>query len=378
MLNKIKRYLPLFVLLVIAARFILNPEDFRRFLNAAEPLIGALFIIYLLQPVVNFIQSKFHAKRLIALLISYLLLFIIVGLFFYTLIPSLYDGVIGILPKDYGTFVENCCCNPIIIRYVGAERTRVFLNNIPSLLSEYINPILEYSTDLLSSMASVFKYVGLVLIALTMSFYALLESKDPGSSIAMFLYNTLSTRSAERILSLLAIIDDALKDFLQGKVITCLILGILTTIVLMLCNALFDLDIPNAALFGFLVGITNVIPYVGPLLGTLICVIISLFHGLAEAIVVLGVILVLQQIDNIFLEPRVLGSSCGVSPFWVLTSVTCLGLLFGGMGMILAVPIASVIQQLVMEYQRYQALRRRGVKVEFLQNVPEKWSRFRP
>lgn len=378
MISLFKRYLPLIILLMLAGRLLIHPEGLNRLWHAASPLLGALFIIYLLQPIVNFIQSKLHAKRIIALLLSYLILLTVVGVFFYALIPGLYKSVIHLLPHDYDAFVARCCENPFVMRYVGTERTRDFLYDVPSMLSRYVDPILEYSTDLISSLTSIIKYIGLVLIALIMSFYALLESKDPGSSIAGFLYNTLSLSAADRILSVLGIIDEALRDFITGKIITCLVLGGAVAVVLLFCNLIFDLNIPYAGLFGFLVGITNIIPYVGPLLGTAVCVLLSLFYGWAEAIVVLGVILALQQIDNIYLEPRVIGDSTGVSPFWVLTSVTCLGLLWGGIGMILAVPIASIIQKIVVEYQRYQFLKRQGITVDFLQNVPEKWLKFRP
>lgn len=378
MLGSIKRFLPYLILIALSIRFFIMPDGLHRLWSAASPLLGTLFIIYLLQPIVNFIQEKLHAKRIIALLLSYFLLLSITFLFFYALIPGIYQSVLHLLPHDYDAFVSRCCENPLLLRYVGAERTRTFLYNVPSMLTEYMDPLLHYSTDLLSSLSSLIKYIGIAFIALTMSFYALLESKDPGSSIAAFIYHTFSVTAADLMLSLLDIIDTALRRFIQGKMIACLILGIGTTLLLLLCNLLFDLSIPYAGLLGFLIALTNIIPYIGPLLGTVVCVLLSLFHGWVEALAVLGVVLLMQQVDNMYLEPRILGDSTGVSPFWVLTSVTCFGIFWGGIGMILAVPIASILRQMIVEYQRYQYLKHRGVPVSLFENVPEKWRKFRP
>jgi predicted PurR-regulated permease PerM len=100
---------------------------------------------------------------------------------------------------------------------------------------------------------------------------------------------------------------------------------------------------------GFIIGITNIIPYIGPFIGTIPCLIFALFSGFWEAIALLAIILIMQQIDNIIVSPRILGNSVGLKPFWVVASVTIGGSFFGAAGMILSVPIASVILTLVME-----------------------------
>ena len=68
MLCSIKRFLPYLILIALAIRFFIMPDGLQRLWSAASPLLGALFIIYLLQPIVNFIQEKLHAKRIIAIL----------------------------------------------------------------------------------------------------------------------------------------------------------------------------------------------------------------------------------------------------------------------------------------------------------------------
>lgn len=81
-----------------------------------------------------------------------------------------------------------------------------------------------------------------------------------------------------------------------------------------------------------------------------------------------------QQLDNLLIGPKILGDRSGVSPFWVLASVTCGGLLFGGIGMILAVPAAQVAGTLITEYQRSREPYSEG----FLGQIPPRFSHLRP
>ena len=88
----------------------------------------------------------------------------------------------------------------------------------------------------------------------------------------------------------------------------------------------------------------------------------------------LAIIIAGQQLDNMLIGPKILGDCAGVSPFWILASVTCGGLLFGGAGMILAVPAAQVIGALIAEYQEC-----RGSKAkDFLGRTPTRFSHLRP
>jgi predicted PurR-regulated permease PerM len=107
--------------------------------------------------------------------------------------------------------------------------------------------------------------------------------------------------------------------------------------------------VPYAPLMGTLIGFFNIIPYFGPIIGSVPVVLVSLFIDPPKALTALIIIIIIQQIDGNFLDPKIVGENVGVSPFWIITSVTVGGNLFGIPGMILGVPVVVLIKTIIEE-----------------------------
>ena len=133
------------------------------------------------------------------------------------------------------------------------------------------------------------------------------------------------------------LLDDSVGGFIRGKIIDSAIIGVLCYIVM----TMFRLD--YAMLISTIVGITNVIPFFGPFIGAIPSAFILLMVNPGEVIPFLIIILLIQQLDGNFIGPKILGSSMGLSPFWVLVAIVVMSGLFGFMGMIIGVPIFSVM-----------------------------------
>ncbi|MBE7036954.1 MAG: AI-2E family transporter [Ruminococcaceae bacterium] len=133
--------------------------------------------------------------------------------------------------------------------------------------------------------------------------------------------------------------------FFFGKVIDSLIVGVL-------CFAGFGLlGIPYAALLAIVVMVFNMIPYFGSIIGAIPAVLVALitkdiYFALWTALFLLAV----QQFDGLWLGPKILGNSIGVSPFWVIFAIVVFGGIFGLWGMILGVPVIAIIQMLATDY----------------------------
>lgn len=360
--------------ILLFARFLFHEGALQWLFNAGKPLMVALIIIYLLQPIVNWLSQNLHLPRALAVLVSYCFLLAILAFVVGTLIPAIVTNVAEILPKDYTALLDHIAAMPRIRNVIHSGLPQKLAQNIPELLSRYVSPLMKYSTNLLGSVASFFEVLSFFFLSLFMAYYALKDSSGLGCSIAKFLYKTIPVRVADRLLNFLEIINEALRNFITGKCIACFILGMIAYISILLVNLIFRLEIPYPGLFSFLIGITNIIPYIGPLLGALPCLLLSLFEGVPETIAVLAIIIAGQQLDNFLIGPKILGDLSGVSPFWVLASVTCGGLLFGGVGMILAVPAAQVACTLITEYQRSREPNSEG----FLGQIPPRFSHLRP
>ncbi|MNT26490.1 AI-2 transport protein TqsA [compost metagenome] len=137
--------------------------------------------------------------------------------------------------------------------------------------------------------------------------------------------------------------------FLASQFLDAVVVGFLVAI------ALGIMDIKYAPLLGFMIGLFNMIPYFGAIFGIAISVLITLITGGAtQALWMLVVVVILQQIDANIINPKIVGDSLKISPLLIILSVTIGGAYFGVLGMFLAVPIAAVLKIVVNDYLEYK------------------------
>ena len=133
--------------------------------------------------------------------------------------------------------------------------------------------------------------------------------------------------------------------FLASQFLDAIVVGILVTI------AMTIMGIKYAPLLGFFIGLFNMIPYVGAIIAVAISAVITLITGgLTQAIWMLIVVIILQQIDANIINPKIVGQSLKVSPLLVIFAITVGGAYFGMLGMFLAVPVSAVVRILVEDY----------------------------
>ena len=131
--------------------------------------------------------------------------------------------------------------------------------------------------------------------------------------------------------------------FVIGKIVDSAIIGILCYIGILI------LKMPYPALIATVIGVTNVIPFFGPIIGLVPCAFLILLVNPLQAFYFVIFILVLQQVDGNVIGPKILGNTVGISGFWVLASITIAASLFGFTGMILGVPVFAIIYLLISD-----------------------------
>ena len=115
------------------------------------------------------------------------------------------------------------------------------------------------------------------------------------------------------------------------------------------------LGVKYAILLGFFIGLSNLIPYFGAIVGVGISIIITIFTGgIGKAIWMAVVVIILQQIDANIINPKIVGKSLEISPLLVIFSVTIGGAYFGVLGMFLAVPVFTVLKIMIEDYIDYR------------------------
>ena len=332
-----------------------------------SPFIWGLVIVYLLHPLVRFLQRKvfgrFSAKlfrkkpekgeslaRILSVIFAEIfMLALITGLFF-LIIPQLYSSI--------ETIVIN---SPTYIDSLTTWATKM-LTNYPEI-SDYVADLLgDVNTDiiswlqttilpklgsLLSNVSTGVRYVvtGVynLAIGIIVSIYLLSNFESFSAGTKRMIYSILSVDTARKFLNGLRFVDKTFNGFLMGKLLDSAIIGLICYIVCMLLN------MPYALLVSVLVGVTNIIPFFGPLIGAIPSAIIILMVDPFKCLVFVIFVILLQQLDGNIIGPKILGSTVGINGFWVMFSIILGAGLFSFWGMLLGVPVFVVIYTVINE-----------------------------
>ena len=140
---------------------------------------------------------------------------------------------------------------------------------------------------------------------------------------------------------MLNVLDDSFHRYVVGQCTEAVILGTLCML------GMLAFGFPYATMIGALVGITALIPIVGAWVGLIVGAFMIGMESLTQALIFVIFLLVLQQVEGNLIYPRVVGSSVGLPPIWVLAAVTVGGSLWGIAGMLFAVPVCSILHALL-------------------------------
>lgn len=143
-------------------------------------------------------------------------------------------------------------------------------------------------------------------------------------------------------------LDEVVGKFLIAEIFDCIIVGIVSTVLLVIIKH------PFAILIGFMAGVTNIIPFVGPVIGAALAFGLGVFTSFGLGVAGAILLLLYQQVDGNFIQPKIVGDKIGLSPIWILIVVLIGGSYFGAMGMILSMPVAGLIKIYFNRYGAYK------------------------
>ncbi len=355
-------YFSFALLLMLSVKFFFLEDGLSWIIGGLKPVLYVLIIIYLINPLVNFIERHTKMNRTICVASAFIIVILIIAGFVSLIVPSLVDSIRTIsnnLPKNNEQFLEIVSKLPVITYFIDTSSLSAFLTAMGDYLRSVGDYVMNYSFEIITSVKDFLKAFFILILSAIMAFHALKGHDNIGDAIEDASRAFLPDKFGDHFFHIMKLFDNSFKKFLIGKLYTCFILGIIVTLLILLINLISPagIKIPYAPLIGFIIGITNIIPYIGPLLGTIPCLFLTVLAGFWEAVVLLIIILGAQQIDNIIVSPKILGSSVGLKPFWVILAVTIGGSLFGAIGMVLFVPLTAVLLKLATE--RIEAYKKR-------------------
>ena len=337
-----------------------------RLVSILAPFIWGLVICYLLSPLMRSVESrlflplarKLYRKnkkndgrrfaRVLTVIFCEIVLILVLVALVYLIIPQMLSSVQTLISNS-GAYIDNLSKwadglfenYPVLDDYLGG-----FLDNFNTNLGNWLETkLLPRVGSVVSSVTTgvygVAKSIYNLIIGIIVSIYLLSDKEGFVAAVKRMMYSVFSVETADRLRSGLNFVDRTFMSFLNGKLLDSLIIGIICYIV---CSIL---QMPYTLLVSVIVGVTNIIPFFGPLIGAVPSALIILMVNPTKCLIFVIFVIILQQIDGNIIGPRILGNSTGITGFWVMFSIILGGGLFGFWGLLLGVPVFVVIYSLV-------------------------------
>ena len=223
----------------------------------------------------------------------------------------------------------------------------------------------------ISAVGTVVSALATAVIGIVFSLYCLGRKEILARQGRRLLYSLLKEPVADEIVRIFRLTNSTFSNFISGQCLEAVILG------LMFAVAMTIFGMPYMPLVSVLIAVTALVPIVGAFVGCIVGALFILVDSPILAVWFVVMFLVLQQIEGNLIYPKVVGTSIGLPGMWVLLAVTVGGETMGVAGMLLMIPLASVVYALLREFTDFQ-LKRKGIALEKLQDhPPELKSNFR-
>ena len=242
------------------------------------------------------------------------------------------------------------------------------VSNVASIAGNSLTTIFN---GLISAVGSVAGAVVDAVIALVFAIYCLCRKEILARQCRRLLYSLVPERISDQVVRILRMTNSTFSNFISGQCLEAVILGGLFAIAM----AIFKM--PYIPLVSVLVSVTALVPVVGAFVGCILGAFFILVSNPLQAVWFVVMFLVLQQIENNVIYPRVVGTSIGLPGMWVLVAVTIGGDLMGVGGMLMMIPVASVLYALLREFTDKRLAERNIAEDKLQDRPPELRSKFK-
>lgn len=312
-------------------------------------------------------------RRSIALILTILAFALVLAVVFWLLIPQISQTVNSLTPKLTAFFVnlevtirEFLDNNPKLLEWVTAN-TDFEKFDWSSLIQKAMtmigNSLSTIANGAFMAIGSVFRVIVNAVIGIVFALYCLFRKEILARQCRRLLYSFLPERFCDETIRVLRMTNSAFSNFLSGQCIEVCILGCLFAVSM----AIFRM--PYIPLVSVLVAVTAFIPVVGAFVGCIFGAFFILVNNPIQAVWFVIMFLTLQQIENNLIYPRVVGTSMGLPGMWVLVAVTIGGDLMGVGGMLIMIPLTSVVYTLLREITD-RRLQKRNIDPDKLRDHP--------
>ena len=374
--KEIRRFiLVLFVILLFVIRINFFMGLLAYLIDILMPLLIGIVIGFLLNRIMMFYEKIFERwvpkfkekpRRVVSILLSFLTLLVIIGFIINIVVPELIRSV-NLLLENINVYIGNL--EPLlrqIADFFGFDFDEIIGNQnfnfafddlsktISNVVSMFSNQLSQVIPSLFSFTKNTISVVATFFISIFMSVYLLIDKKNIFATLKRLVKGYTNDEVYQTTEYVSHVVIDTFNKYVAGQILDAFILGFLC----FLGMWIFRFD--YAMLVGVLIGTTALVPILGSFIGGAVSFFILLMISPIQAILFLIFLLILQQIDNNFIYPYVVGGSIGLPPLLVLLSIMVGGATIGVFGMILAVPTCASVFAIIKADLEKRELRKKN------------------
>ena len=390
--KKILRYMFIFLIGAVALYWIvLDTERARAFIaniwGMFTPFIIGSVIAFIFNVPMRAVERQLGhignpgLRRGLAIILTLIVFILVLAFVFLLLIPQIrltIESIVATLPEFVSRETQNVLAfledNPEVRDWV-LEYTQLENIDWSSLVKTGVNLAGEYLTRIFDSAFSAIGKVtnGFVnaFLGICFAFYALARKEILARQCRRLVYSILPEHWADEVIRVMRLTNATFSSFISGQCLEAGILGGMFVVVMSI------LGLPYIPLVSVIIAVTALVPLVGAFAGCALGALFILVESPVQALTFVIVFLILQQIEGNLIYPKVVGTSIGLPGMWVLVALTVGGELFGVMGMLVMIPLASVLYALLREFTIARVAERNIPAEKLMDHPPELKSKFK-
>ena len=320
-------------------------------------------------------------RRTLAIILTFVMIVLVIAGVILLLIPQITETIQALIPKltDFFLRVEKHLLdflneNPQLLEWVSSTtglQSFDWSGLIQKAVTMLKNSVSVIATGAFSAVGGVTSALVNIVIGLVFSLYCLARKEILARQGRRILYAFLPERFCDESIRVMRLTNSTFSNFISGQCLEALILGCLFAV------AMAILKLPFIPLISVLIAITALVPIVGAFVGCILGTFFILVNDPLQALIFVAMFLVLQQIEGNLIYPKVVGTSIGLPGMWVLVAVTIGGDLMGIAGMLIMIPISSVLYTLLREFTSKRVAERQIDPEKLRNHPPELKSKFK-
>ena len=346
-LKNILKIIGIILVFVILQSYFINPDNLVNIIDKWKDyfmtIIMSIFIAILLEPIVRYLKKKVKINDILAISLSIIFVILIFTILFLIIVPEIISSV-KVLNDIYPYISKKAMLIGKNIADYLAEKN-IYTINMEEINNYFTNFIANNVTNIRKVISALFGSlvdwtIGFtnLFLAFVLAFLILLDKEHLIKTLENIIIIVFGVKNSPYVMNKLKLSKDIFLNYISGKIIVSTIVGLCVYIILLITKT------PYAVLSAILLGVGNMIPYVGAIIGGIIAFLLILLVAPIKIVFLLIAIAISQLVDGFIVGPRIIGNKVGLNTFWVIVSMIIFGNLFGIVGMFLGIPILSIIK----------------------------------